>query len=85
MTEIPGRSAVEAADRGRYATESGGEIVWEKAVRVTQCVKLSIPLEFNFPIGCGSNFHIMGNAGWLYPFILSHADGSHSQQIFKVS
>ena len=51
-----GRSAVEAAAKGRYVTEDGHEVVWKDAVQAAIRVKLSIPPDFILPSGSCSPF-----------------------------
>ena len=55
--EALGRSAVEAADRGHYVTESGKEVFWKSAVEHAQKVKRSIPPELSLHRGAGVSFH----------------------------
>jgi uncharacterized protein (TIGR02452 family) len=54
--EALGRSAVEAADRGRYVAESGKEVFWKSAVEFTKSAKLSIPPELDLPRSAGVSF-----------------------------
>jgi uncharacterized protein (TIGR02452 family) len=56
VAEELGRSAVEAADRGRYVAESGKEIFWKSTVEHAKRAKLSIPPELDLPSGAGVSF-----------------------------
>jgi len=51
-----GRSAVEAAVKGRYVREDGREVVWNDAVQAAVLAKRSIPPEFSLPSGSDSPF-----------------------------
>jgi uncharacterized protein (TIGR02452 family) len=53
VAEALGRSAVEAADHGRYIAESGKEVVWKDAVEHAKSAKVSIPAELSLPRGKG--------------------------------
>ena len=46
-----GKSAVDAADQGRYVSENGNEVAWEDAVQGAIRAKLSIPPERSLPRG----------------------------------
>ena len=56
VAEALGRSAVEAADRGRYVAENGVEVIWKDAVEHAKSAKLSIPPELALPPGAGASF-----------------------------
>ena len=51
-----GRSAVEAAVKGRYVRWDGFEVAWKDAVQAAILAKRSIPPEFTLPLGSGAPF-----------------------------
>jgi len=51
-----GRSAVEAAVKGRYVREDGREVVWKDAMQAAALAKRSIPPESSLPSGSDSPF-----------------------------